>query len=33
MTILGKTYDGSAAVSVEISDILAALPASEEVAV
>lgn len=33
LTILGKEYDGSSAVSVEISDILAALPASEEVAV
>ena len=33
LTILGKTYNGSEAMSVTINDILAALPASEEVAV
>lgn len=33
ITILGKEYDGSSAVSVSVEDILDALPASEEVAV
>jgi hypothetical protein len=33
LTILGKTYTGSAAISITVDDILAALPASEEVAV